>query len=217
MFWWLYLAHLLSDYPFQPTWMVINKTRWTVLLLHSGVHLLTSFILIGQARILVWPYLILLALIHFTIDVGKNAINRKRSDWIILPYFIDQGLHAISIFFVGLLVYQQVDPAVLPGKSLGVILSIAYLLVTYVWYITERVISSKQPEYRQEVIELAWTRMFIRTGFLTALLAVSVMVYQLGLTMIFRNPYSFAKTGIRALLTDISVAVICLLFVLFVK
>jgi hypothetical protein len=216
MFWWLYLAHLLSDYPFQPTWMVTNKARWSVLLLHSGVHFVTSFVLIGQVRYLVWPYLLLLTAIHFTIDLLKNAVNRSRPDWIILPYLVDQGLHAISIFLVGLLITQQVSPTFLPGKSLGLILAIAYLLGTYVWYITERVISLKQPEYRQEVIELAWTRMLIRTGLLTAFLVTYGMFYQLGLTFVFRNPYSLAKTGIRALLTDLSVTVFCSLFVLIV-
>jgi hypothetical protein len=77
MFWWLYLAHLLSDYPFQPTWMVTNKTRWPVLLLHSGVHFVTSFVLIGQARTLVWPYLLLLTTIHFTIDLVKMRLTAQ--------------------------------------------------------------------------------------------------------------------------------------------
>ncbi len=50
MFWNLFLAHLLGDYPLQPMWLVRSKSQIWGLVLHGSIHLLTLLLLAGPFR-----------------------------------------------------------------------------------------------------------------------------------------------------------------------
>ena len=47
MFWPLFLAHLLADYPLQSDWMVQAKKTWPGLATHVAVHLATVLIVLN--------------------------------------------------------------------------------------------------------------------------------------------------------------------------
>ncbi len=141
MFWHLLLAHFLADYPLQPNWMAANKRRLPVLVLHVLIHLGTMLLLVGASRWRIWPFLLLLSSIHFIIDFGKLAFNAHKPDWVILPYLIDQILHYLSIAGISFWISQTLGNIALPFSPQLAVLITAYLLVTYVWYISERVMS----------------------------------------------------------------------------
>jgi hypothetical protein len=216
MFWYLLLAHFLADYPLQTSWMVANKRRLPVLAMHAGVHFLTMVALVGSAWKSVWFYLLLLALIHFSIDTGKNLINVHRPNWVILPYIVDQGLHYLSILGISIWISQAVPGGMLPFSSKLAVYLTGFLFATYVWFISERVLTYASPLYREEVVAQAWSRMLTRAGLVGILLwgvgqitpATSLSASAAAL------PYFSGNYGRRALLTDVGVALGVLVFIL---
>ncbi len=216
MFWFLLLAHFLADYPLQTHWIVANKNRSGVLFLHIFTHFLVNLILVFVYAPKVWPFVILLALIHFLIDTGKTYLNRIRPNWVIAPYFIDQIIHFISIAAVAVLMgnYSGIPPFSL--KPIWLIALIAYLVVTYVWYISERIISFHSPQYFQQVVNQEYPRMLARALFLTLSLILwsSFSNTDLLILSVFGFPYRQQFFGIRAFLTDISIALMGAVFVL---
>jgi len=66
----LLLAHLLGDYPFQTSWMAMNKaTKWVPLLVHSALYTATlgviAFFGFGG---LAWWHLLTIFLAHILLD-----------------------------------------------------------------------------------------------------------------------------------------------------
>ncbi|HLE03255.1 MAG TPA: DUF3307 domain-containing protein, partial [Anaerolineales bacterium] len=100
MFWQLLLAHFLADFPLQPLWLVRSKRFFWGLAVHGTVHFLTLLLVVGSARGVIWPQLLALALIHFTIDVLKYRLGSRRPVWVTAPYFIDQAVHILSVLVV---------------------------------------------------------------------------------------------------------------------
>lgn len=216
MFWFLLLAHFFADYPLQTNWIVVNKDRSGVLLLHVFIHFLVSLIFVLIYASEVWPLVILLAIIHFMIDTGKKHLNEIRPNWVVAPYFIDQSIHFVSLVFIAVLMgnYSGIPPFAL--KPLWLIALIAYLVVTYVWYISERIIAFHEPPYFQQVVDREWSRMFARAVYLTFSLMFWFSYSNTSLVMLslFKFPYKLQTFGIRALLTDISVALAGTIFIL---
>ncbi len=216
MFWFLLLAHLFADYPLQTSWIVVNKNRSGVLFLHVFIHFLVSLIFVLIYAREVWPLVILLAIIHFMIDTGKKHLNEIRPNWVVAPYFIDQSIHLVSLIFIAVLMgnYSGIPPFAL--KPIWLIALIAYLLVTNVWYISERIIAFHEPAYFQQVVDKEWSRMFARAVYLTlslmfwfSFLSTSVVILSL-----YKFPYELQTFGIRALLTDIAIALAGTIFIL---
>jgi hypothetical protein len=100
MFWNLFLAHLLGDYPLQPMWLVRSKSQIWGLALHGSIHLLTLLLLVGSFRSLIWPQILALAVFHFFVDVVKYRTTEGRPEWTVSSYFIDQAVHITSIIVV---------------------------------------------------------------------------------------------------------------------
>jgi len=217
MFWHLLLAHFLADYPLQPNWMAANKHRPLVLLLHVCIHLVVMLLVVGTSRQKLWPFLLLLASIHFIIDMGKIMLNARSPDWVILPYLIDQLLHYISIAGITYWIGRTITIAVLPFNSQLTIIAIAYLLVTYVWYISERVMTYAAPDYRQELVAQAWPRMFVRAIFLSGFLwfVRPRIIDQGNPAALIALPYVASRYGRRAILIDLLVAAGGLIFILW--
>jgi len=215
MFWYLLLAHFIADYPLQTDWMVKNKQRWPVLGLHIAIHLGVMFLVVGVARQDLWPALLAIAAAHLLIDLGKNYANRLRPEWVIAPYAVDQLLHYLSIGWVALWIERYQGGLSLPITRSGVIYLLGYLLVTYVWFVSERILSYANTPYRQEVISHLWSRMVVRalvfSGFLLAWNPLSGQMPFAGLA--FHLPYLSGKNSWRALLTDILVPLGISLFV----
>jgi hypothetical protein len=206
VFWPLLFAHFLADYPLQTNWIVINKNRPLVLLLHVSIHFLVSLVLVIIYLPGAWPFLVLLIGIHFLIDTGKNFVNKSMPNWVVIPYFIDQFLHLISIFIVATLIASFSNIPLYAFQPLWLIVSIAYLVVTYVWYISERIITFQHRAYFEQVVDSEWSRMLARAVFLTLpLLAWTNFTNLIGIgVLVF--PYKKQNFGIRALMTDILIA-----------
>ena len=218
IFWYLLLAHLIADYPLQPTWMVLQKARWSVLSLHVAIHFLITAILVWPVIGEVWIYMLVLAGMHLALDVAKNMVNRMRPKWVIGPYLVDQFIHVGTILGISLLVQRQAGELPLEAEPAWLILAIVFLLVTYVWHISERIFSYRQPEYRQEVIERLWTRMAARGILLFVLLLAWFFVPQPGVSLAaaVRFPYASSKYPGRAFFTDMLVSMAGFLFIYLV-
>lgn len=197
MFWHLLFAHFLSDYPLQSDWMVAHKQRLHVLLLHVGIHLAVMLVMVGAYRWVLWPYLVGLTSVHFLIDLAKNFANARKPGWVVVPYLVDQTTHYLSIAAIVSWIRASLGELPLPLDTHVVIVLTGFLLATYVWYISERVMTSAAPAYRQFVINMAWQRMLLRAGLLGAFLWVFNRTVQVGIlsaaliaTSIFARRYT---------------------------
>lgn len=211
MFYYLLLAHLLADYPLQSTWMVNNKDRWGVVIIHACIQFLTSFILVlvfnSAVAATIWPYLLVLALVHFLIDSIKTVVIRYRPNWVKILYILDQLVHIFSIFVISLSMQYRHGVVAFPANPGWVVLVIAYLIVTYVWYISEKVMTQSDSPYREAVVNESLSRMIFRAGFLSVFLGIWVWTSKslVVSTIIAFYPYQTKKFGRRALITDLGV------------
>lgn len=210
VFWPLIFAHFAADYPLQSKYMVENKTRLGVLVLHVFIHFLVavSFVLVIVPR--AWPYALLLAFFHFGIDVGKKSLNAVRPNWVIVPYFVDQFIHIISILLIAYMIWRNFGILPFQVKPLWLIISTAFLIVTYVWFITEKTLAYNNPGYFKQVINQEWTRMASR-AFLLGLFLISIMSLSSSKLLsagFLQFPYSKKNNGLRAFITDLAVSLI---------
>ena len=170
MFWNLLLAHFLADYPLQTHWMAVNKKRAPVLMLHAGIHFVVMMLVCLPAWKALWLYLFILSAVHFGLDYSKISLGKRRPAWVGLPYLFDQLLHYLTlgatVWWIG---HTIGVPKLYLRPGLAIIVT-AYLLATYVWAISERVLTGSQPEYRQELDAGLWPRMAARALLLTGLL-----------------------------------------------
>ena len=101
IFWKILLAHVLTDFIFQPDQLAENKEKVRVLLIHSLIFFLLSVvILLPPLSYLTIIALALLASFHGLVDYSKNLIQKRtgktgKSLWL---YFLgDQVLHVLGI------------------------------------------------------------------------------------------------------------------------
>lgn len=85
----LLLGHLMGDYLFQTLWMVENKKRPAVLLLHVGIMALSTFVVLGGGLMVVLG----IAAIHLAMDATKTYLLPNR----LWSYFLDQAVHIVTI------------------------------------------------------------------------------------------------------------------------
>jgi hypothetical protein len=215
MFWYLLFAHLLADYPLQSNWMVMQKMRMSILLLHIAIHSGALLIVVGAAGKFVWPYLLVLVLAHLIIDLFKNQINKLKPGWVIGPYILDQIIHYLTIWLAARWIENNFGSLPLPFTRSLFIFACAYLLVTYVWFISERIVVYSDLSYRNEVIEQIWIRMVSRAAILSGLLFIwrGILPVSLSATTAISFPYLRSKNGLRALLTDLSVSIAGLILI----
>ncbi len=204
LFWHLLLAHFIADYPLQTRWMVLNKQRLPILVLHVGIHFLVMLVLFGLK---LWPYILALAGIHFVIDFTKNMVNARRPEWVLMPYIVDQGIHYLTIWAVALWIGRTTGIATPPFSTEIAVYATGYLVATHVWFISERILAHTQPQYQEEVIAQAWPRMVIRASLLSLVLwlargSPSETAMLMTVSMV---PYIRSTHAWRALLTDVLV------------
>lgn len=96
----LLMAHLIGDFLLQPgSWVAAKeskKLRAWQLYAHVFIHFLLIIILVWDIDFIKWALLIAAA--HLTIDIFK--ITRKKSANRSTLFFVDQGLHLLSIYLV---------------------------------------------------------------------------------------------------------------------
>lgn len=217
MFWYLFFAHLAADYALQTYWMAVNKTRTKILFLHVSIHFFVYLFIVTMIDIQLWPYALALAIIHFLIDSGKNYISKLRPNWVIATYLLDQLIHIISILLISYLIAGNIGIPQFALKPIWLILIIAYLMITYVWYISERIIATIDSDYFKQVVDKAWSRMLARAIFLTLILVswFSVSSVSIAFASIVSFPYRADAFGYRALLIDLLVSFGGAVFILF--
>ena len=214
MVWYLLFAHFLGDFVFQTDWMVRRRDNLWVLSLHAGIHSVLMFLLAGQLRWVLWPFILLLAMIHLIQDRIKNNLTKRRPDWIRGAFIIDQVLHYIAIWAVVSWFDQVRGSFSTPEKPIWVILAISYLLITYVWFISERVLNHSNTDYLQSIHDTKISRMLARAGFVSAFLLLHTLATT-GMAFVLSNPYSQDEFRYRALLTDISVSISAIIFLIW--
>lgn len=211
MAWNLLLAHYLGDFVFQTDWMVRNRDKLWVLSLHGSIHFVWMFILAGQLRATTWPFLLLIALAHISQDKVKNDLTNRRPDLIGKAFIVDQVMHYAVIWAVTWWIQGSRGPLSTPDKPMWVIVTITYLLATYVWFISERLFNLSDPDYLKNINNTKFSRMLIRAG-LVSLFVLIQSWSAAGLAMIFSNPYPDSKFRQRALLTDVGVSFLAMIF-----
>jgi hypothetical protein len=113
----LLLVHLIGDFILQPTSWVLHKEnkkhRSVYLYLHTLLHGILAFIVIGEANF--FGYAVVLALLHGFIDFLKLRFQKTKTkrNWFIL----DQVLHLLVLMAISLSYNnQKVDFSLLDNR-----------------------------------------------------------------------------------------------------
>jgi hypothetical protein len=211
MIWMLLLAHFLGDFPLQPDWMVRRKANFWVLFLHVFIHFVLMVFMVGQIREVVWPHLLLLNLVHMVQDRLKIALKDIWPSGMVLMFFIDQLLHYMAIW--GLVAWIQTSNLSLDFEfhHTWAIVAIAYLVVTYTWYISERVINYANGEYLKTIEDTKIARMLARSGFISLFFMMRNWA-PLNLAWLMTWPYPASNYRRRAIVSDLSISIIVIIF-----
>ncbi len=208
MFWHLYFAHLLADFPLQPRWLVAAKDRMWALGLHAVLHFLTALLIVGDVRWRILIPLLVLGLVHFAIDLVKYRLALSRPDWVTVPYFLDQLVHLLSILLLAGWVGSILGDAAVQRPPAWLLYAAGYLAVTHVWFVTEKVLTRPGSGYRKELEAELWPRMASRAVMLSLFLVLGSGQEAFGLLAIAWLPYKARSHRLRALLTDLAVAIL---------
>jgi hypothetical protein len=211
MFWNFFLAHLTGDFLLQPDWMVANRDKAWVLTLHSSIHLGLMLLLVGNARSVFWPFIILIALIHFGQDALKVYLVKKSPELSKIFFILDQALHIIIILiFVSRIPFENKE-TLISQQPAWLMITIAFLSVSYVWFIIERILFSADLEYVRYINDTKYTRMFSRGILISIFLALRAWLLP-GMAMILNNPYRPSEYRRRAILLDSTVSLAGMVF-----
>jgi hypothetical protein len=211
MFWYFLLAHLIGDYPLQPTRLLVEKQRYRGILIHSLIHLGVLIIVVGPSRANLWIYLVLIAALHFATDVTKMRYSQSHPDQIVAPYLIDQAVHIVELLVVSVWIASRssiVDAFTAPA---WVFILIAGLGATFVWGISERIFYYHHKDYLAIYRDHYWGRLSARGLFLLVILAVAAPAALVPASVWI--PYKDPSYRLRELLTDILVTAVAILFV----
>lgn len=193
MFWYLLLAHLLADYPLQWNWLLEAKGSWRGLLIHATIMFGVMLVLVGLQA---WLPLLLLALLHMLIDRAKSRLSRRWPERVASAYLIDQFVHVLILVVFALIISRGAGAFDAPR---WVSYAVGYLLATYVWGISERIIAKSDQSYSAELVRQFWPRLILRAALLTGFVLV------LPVAAMAAIPYFSSSNGRRALFTDLYV------------
>jgi Protein of unknown function (DUF3307) len=215
MFYLLILSHFLGDFPLQPNWMARRKSEFWVLSLHVSIHFVLMFLLVGKIRYIIWPQLLLLVLVHMGQDRLKISLTKLWPALRVHFFFIDQFLHYFAL--LGLVIWLQIiNPNLIKTQpQFWVVLAIAYLVVTFTWYIIEQVIYQADNEYLKYIQKTKISRMLARGGLVSLFIFLRSAVLP-NLAFVLSPPYPPSKYRKRALLSDLSISLFVIIF-LFVS
>lgn len=125
----LLLAHILADFIFQSSKMVIDKEHKKIaskrLYLHILVHILCYYLLLWDLHW--WHVPLLIALSHYAIDLGKLYFQNKRNGRLL--FFLDQGLHLVVLYAASLYISGETLQQITLDSDLLLIL-VAVLFLT---------------------------------------------------------------------------------------
>jgi hypothetical protein len=162
MFWTLLLAHLLADFPLQTDRMVMAKKHLPGLAIHIGIHWVVMMLLFLPVIWIAWPFILVVVMLHFSIDSFKNFLGWKRPQFVIGSYILDQTLHMSSLLLVSYWMAQTTELPVWPVISPWVVYVIGLLLATYIWFVSERILVYRSDNRQMLVNSTMWPRMGTR-------------------------------------------------------
>lgn len=107
----LLLGHLLADFPFQGNSIIDERhnekeeIRFKGNLKHSGIHLITYFVLLllfNYISLLTICIIIPISFVHFLIDIFKSELSLKNNlkKYTVLIFLCDQSIHIFFIIFL---------------------------------------------------------------------------------------------------------------------
>jgi hypothetical protein len=208
MFWHILFAHLVGDYPLQSEWLIENKRSLWGLSLHTFIHFALMLLVVGSSSKEIWPKIFFLAFVHFLVDFTKSNLAIRWPKHEALQYVVDQSFHILSIFLVARWIESTLEPSFMPENVTWPIYASGYLLVTYVWYITERMFVDGNPVYLRELEGQFWHRMIARAVLLTVFLLTGRELKVLFAGMALQLPYLTGSHRQRALVTDVLVTLV---------
>jgi hypothetical protein len=153
---------------------------------------------------------------HFGIDTWKNVLSKLRPQWVIGGYLQDQVLHVVSLLLAAYWFTPIGVGSIFAVSTPWIVYASAYVMATYAWFVTERVLTYQNKARQQIVQAQRWPRMASRAVLLTLLL---LTWHQFGPAvaapaLLFAWPYGPDKDRQRFLVIDIAVAAVVMLFVL---
>ena len=83
-------AHVLADFVFQTNWIIANKRKPAVLVLHAGIVFVCTTVALGGSVQLA----LFIGLVHLAIDAVKTYTPSTDTLW---AYFTDQAAHLLTI------------------------------------------------------------------------------------------------------------------------
>jgi hypothetical protein len=208
LFWYLSLAHWLGDYPLQSNWIAQRKTNFWVLLLHVTIHFTLLMAILYPASLIIWPYLLSLAAIHFVNDASKNWVKVHRPTWVTWPYLVDQLIHIASLVLVAMWINDNTGTLNVALPLPVAILASGLVLVTFFWTISEKVLWAGTGLMKKDSPLWPWQRLVLRAGFYVVILLGRQAFFPFALALSFWLPYASSPSGKRALLTDVMVSLI---------
>jgi Protein of unknown function (DUF3307) len=125
----LLLSHLVGDFPLQTNQIYRLKSQsWVGIALHVAIHVIVTALLIRRP-LSVWPMLLLLAVLHFSIDLLKVRLPLKRQS---LGFLLDQAAHLLVLLFLSR-VWSTATASVLPLYTLMPMIIYGLFLATLVF------------------------------------------------------------------------------------
>lgn len=216
LFYHLLLAHLIGDYPLQPTWLIREKKHARGLLLHAGIHFFALVVVVGITRSDLWPILFILATVHFGIDYIKQTYSDRHPDKVTGPYLIDQAVHLTTLVLFAWLI-ESINPIPISGISRDALLiAIVSIGVTFVWGISERIFAHKNYAYLEELNAQYSGRMIARLGMLVALTLLFAKPGGLQISPLLTIPYLNSLFWRRAVVTDITVSLVSMVLLIVI-
>ena len=93
----IFIAHLVADFLFQPTWLVKWKKRSSKgIIVHASIHAAILAVLVIPQTFLAAAIILIIALTHGIIDHIKISLPKKSFE----PAFLfDQVIHAAILLF----------------------------------------------------------------------------------------------------------------------
>ncbi len=110
----LYLAHVIGDFPLQTDaiFRLKQKSTWGVTV-HVLVCTLVNIVLLAQMleHLFIWLTILFIAVIHITLDRTKMFLAVFRDKDGLGYFFLDQGLHLLSLMLAAWYVLQVLPPS----------------------------------------------------------------------------------------------------------
>lgn len=140
----LICAHLLADYILQTGWLAERKGQFTAREMHSWDGLLLHGVMVWLVTLAVlpsyledlWPYITALAVIHTLQDGIKIWFSSRLRIHAIIPYAIDQLLHAAVIMAFYLVTRGFISPEPAAAETTFMLFGASLVAVTRFYEVT---------------------------------------------------------------------------------